>query len=338
MRHAREIPTQRRGGDSTGSAWPSIVATTTSLTGAAAGLATLAVWQDTFHLRIGVGMAAAGAVYSSVAMLGRWRDKTSRREALAEARADSVAEMRFEIGRREGQIATLKLRVREAEETVVLFEQRALAEQARADAADSARIRVEHDLAVLSAWVHQTRAAAELTRSAVQSFQTVQPFEPAATASSAYATGNSAYATASTASTASATQSSALQYAEYDLAPAAAVPMVPANDQTVRTHRPLRSAVLAERASVGFDVASDISSAPEDPYLVPGVAMPRHRAEHERTAGSPSRPIAPERLYRPYLSSSDGSVEVAPGAVDLTAFDDTAQFSAVDHGKGRKSG
>src|SRR5260370_24264323 len=133
MRHSRQTAAQRRGGESTGSTWPSIVATTCSLSGAAAGVATLLLWSDTFHLRLGVGMAAAGAVYSSIAMLGRWREKTSRREDLAEARLDAAEELRFEIGRREGQISGLKMRVRQAEETVLLFEERVKAARARPD-------------------------------------------------------------------------------------------------------------------------------------------------------------------------------------------------------------
>jgi hypothetical protein len=347
MRHARQIPAQRRGGESTSSAWPSIVATTCSLSGAAAGLTTLALWNDPYHLRVGIGVAAAGAVYSSVVSMGRWRQKATRREELAEAREDVVAEMRFEIGRREGQIATLKLKVREAEETVVLFEQRAISEKARADSHETARMRAEHDLAVLTAWVHQTQAAADLTRSAVQSFQRVQSFEPAAPVANGYSydeRGSYGERDAYSASS------------RYDLSPAAAVPVAPV--ELVEEHaapttfefvpgasvapiyRPLRSAVLSQRTEVGFDVASDVNSAAQDPYLVPGVTMPRQRAEggaeFVSAAASPSRPIAPERLYRPYLSSSDATpVAEVPDAVDLTAFDDTTQFSAVEH---RRSG
>ncbi|NUR62423.1 MAG: hypothetical protein HOV87_27760 [Catenulispora sp.] len=178
MRHARQLQAQRRGGDIAGPAWPSIAATTTSLTGAAAGIATMLVWDDPLHLRLGVGMAAAGAVFSSLAVLAVRRDRTTRRELVAGMREDHAAELRYETGRREKQISELKTEVLAAEELVVLFEQRVCAEQARADASESARVRAEHDLAVLSAWVQQTTAAAELTRSAVQSFAQVQPFEP----------------------------------------------------------------------------------------------------------------------------------------------------------------
>ncbi|GAA1989367.1 hypothetical protein [Catenulispora subtropica] len=181
MRHARQLQAQRRGGDIAGPAWPSIVATTTSLTGAAAGIATMLVWDDPFHLRLGVGMAAAGAVFSSLAMLAVRRDRSTRRELVAGLRDDHAAELRYEVGRREKQISQLKTDVLAAEEIVVLFEQRVSAEQARADASEAARVRAEHDLAVLSAWVQQTTAAAELTRSAVQSFAQVQPFEPGQT-------------------------------------------------------------------------------------------------------------------------------------------------------------
>src|SRR5882672_9785487 len=160
MRHARQLPAQRRGGDTAGSAWPSIVATTTSLSGAAAGIVTLIVWNDAFHLRLGVGVAAAGAAFSSLAMLGVRRERATRRELMTEAREDHTAELRFETGRRDTLISGLKQQVLEAEETVVLFELRILEEHARAEAAETVREQVEHDLAVLTAWVHQTRAAA----------------------------------------------------------------------------------------------------------------------------------------------------------------------------------
>jgi len=178
MRHARQLQAQRRGGDIAGPAWPSIVATTTSLTGAAAGIATMLAWDDSFHLRLGVGMAAAGAVFSSLAVLAARRDRTTRRELVSGMREDHAAELRYELGRREQQISQLKTDVLAAEEIVVLFEQRVATEQARAEESEAARMRAEHDLAVLSAWVQQTTAAAELTRSAVQSFAQVQPFEP----------------------------------------------------------------------------------------------------------------------------------------------------------------
>ena len=181
MRHARQLQAQRRGGDIAGPAWPSIAATTTSLTGAAAGIVTMFVWDDPLHLRLGVGMAAAGAVFSSLAVLAVRRERTTRRELVAGLREDHAAELRYETGRRDKQISELKTEVLAAEELVVLFEQRVGAEQSRADASESARVRAEHDLAVLSAWVQQTTAAAELTRSAVQSFAQVQPFEPGQT-------------------------------------------------------------------------------------------------------------------------------------------------------------
>ena len=178
MRHARQLQAQRRGGEIAGPAWPSIVATTTSLSGAAAGIASLLIWDDTFHLRLGVGMATAGAVFSSIAVLIARRDRTTRRELVSGMRDDLAAEFRYETGRRDQRISQLKTDVLAAEEIVVLFEHRVAAEQARADASEAARVRAEHDLAVLSAWVQQTTAAAELTRSAVQSFAQVQPFEP----------------------------------------------------------------------------------------------------------------------------------------------------------------
>ncbi|MBW8805204.1 MAG: hypothetical protein AUG49_14035 [Catenulispora sp. 13_1_20CM_3_70_7] len=178
MRHARQLQAQRRGGDIAGPAWPSIVATTTSLSGAAAGIASLLIWDDTFHLRLGVGMATAGAVFSSVAVLIARRDRTTRRELVSGMREDLASELRYETGRRDQRISQLKTDVLAAEEIVVLYEHRVAAEQARADASEAARVRAEHDLAVLSAWVQQTTAAAELTRSAVQSVARVQPFEP----------------------------------------------------------------------------------------------------------------------------------------------------------------
>jgi hypothetical protein len=353
MRHARQPIAQRRGGDTTGSAWPSIVATTTSLSGAAAGIASLLLWNDTFHLRLGVGMAAAGAVFSSLSMLGVRRDRSTRRELMAEAREDHAAELRFEVTRRDTLISALKMKALEAEEMVTLVELRLAEEQARTEASEEAREQAEHDLAVLTAWVHQANAAAELTRSAVQSFQTVQPFEPAQAGGQGYdpqpyATyaaepqvraangfhfeerfGEPVYATSnnyrsnshgSSDGYLSDVESAAF---EVNLEPAAAVPVSPimaaAQEQAPR---PLRSAVLSVRGEVGFDVASDVHNTDADPYLVPGVAMPR-----QREGDYPARPVAPERLYRPYLGSE--------GTVDLTMYDETQQLNAVD---GRRTG
>ena len=342
MRHARQIPAQRRGGESTGSAWPSIVATTCSLSGAAAGITSLFLWTDTFHLRLGLGMAAAGAVYSSLAMVGRWRDKTTRRQVIAEVRQDAVAEMRFEIARREGQIAGIRLRMREAEETVVLFEQRAVAERARADASEFARIKAEHDLAVLSAWVHRASAVAELTRAAVQSSQIVQAFEPA----------EPEYASTS-ASLQARVQGQARVNAQARVHAQAQARVQPQPQPQLQPQpqnqppRVLRTAVLTERLKSGFDVASDIDSAPHDPYLVPGVIMPRSRrgdlSASSTAAASPSRPISPERLYRPYLTTekaeytgyTDEKADAFFGTVDLTAHDDTTQLTVVED---RRSG
>ncbi|MFL6116025.1 MAG: hypothetical protein ACJ786_32435, partial [Catenulispora sp.] len=205
MRHARQLQAQRRGGDIAGPAWPSIVATTTSLSGAAAGIASLLIWDDPFHLRLGVGMATAGAVFSSVAVLIARRDRTTRRELVTGMRQDLASELRYETGRRDQRISQLKTDVLAAEEIVVLYEQRVAAEQARADASEAARVRAEHDLAVLSAWVQQTTAAAELTRSAVQSVARVQPFEPGHTfepvaVHDARYNGYNAYSAASTSS------------------------------------------------------------------------------------------------------------------------------------------
>jgi hypothetical protein len=381
MRHARQPLAQRRGGDTAGSAWPSIVATTTSLSGAAAGIASLLLWNDPFHLRLGVGMAAAGAVFSSFAMLGVRRDRLSRRELLAEAREDHSAELRFEVTRRDTLISALKQKVLEAEEIVVLFEQRIGEEQARFEASETAREQAEHDLAVLTAWVHQANAAAELTRSAVQSFQTVQPFEPAQAYEPAPAAVQVYEPVAQAVQPANHdflprhAEPAAAQYFptqtpdvngyltdeesaawesntgyEVDLTPAAAVPLSPilaaAREQSPAVQysqqqvdqqqpgeprpiadtngkpRPLRTAVLAVRDEIGFDVAPDVHSAAADPYLVPGITMPR-----QREGDYPTRPVAPERLYRPYLGSE--------GTVDLPMYDETQQINAVD---GRRTG
>src|SRR3989442_8641620 len=122
MRHARRLQAQRRGGDIAGPAWPSIVATTTSLSGATAGIASMLLWDDSFHLRLGVGMAAAGAVFSSLAMLAVRRDRATRRELVAGMREDHAVELRYELGPRDKQIAELKTEILASEELVVLFE------------------------------------------------------------------------------------------------------------------------------------------------------------------------------------------------------------------------
>jgi hypothetical protein len=376
MRHARQLQAQRRGGDIAGPAWPSIVATTTSLTGAAAGIATTFLWNDAFHLRLGVGMAAAGAVFSSLAVLAARRDRATRRELVAGMREDHAAELRYETARRDKQIADLKTEALAAEETVVLFEQRAQDVQERADAAEAARVRAEHDLAVLSAWVQQTTAAAELTRSAVQSFAQVQPFEPAQQfepvsvhdhafanytaartpmyelgydpayeAVPAYELGYSAAYEAVPTYEASVYDSVPAyepvhrSTAEIDLRPAAAVPVpvqpaplpvVAVQPSTAVVPRPLRSAVLAVRDEVGFDVADVVAGPGEEPYTVPGVVMPRPRAAGQAQALPPARPVPPERLYRPYLSADQGTTTAA-GPVDLTMYDETQQMAKIDH-------
>ena len=383
MRHARQLQAQRRGGDIAGPAWPSIVATTTSLTGAAAGIATTLAWSDPFHLRLGVGMAAAGGLFSSVAMFAARRDRATRRELVATMREDHAAELRYETSRRDKQIADLKTDALAAEETVVLFEERAKEEQLRADASEAARVRAEHDLAVLSAWVQQTTAAAELTRSAVQSFVQVQPFEPAqqfepvsvhdhAFASyqaartgayeleynPGYAAQHAAYDAVPAYETEYAGYADYTDYTEFmdygtgngaaagttpgteiDLRPAAAVPVrvqepqlpaeIPAQLPPAEA-RPLRSAVLAVRDEVGFDVAAEVDGPGQDPYTVPGVVMPRQR-EDGRPAALPSgRPVAPERLYRPYLSADQGTTSNA-APVDLTMYDETQQMAKIEH-------
>jgi hypothetical protein len=386
MRHARQLQAQRRGGDIAGPAWPSIVATTTSLTGAAAGIATTLAWSDTFHLRLGVGMAAAGAVFSSVAMFAARRDRATRRELVATMREDHSAELRYETTRRDKQIADLKTDALAAEETVVLFEERAKEEQLRADASESARVRAEHDLAVLSAWVQQTTAAAELTRSAVQSFAQVQPFEPAqqfepvsvhdhAFASyqaartgayeleynPGYAAQHAAYDAVPAYETEYAGYADYTDYTEFmdygtghsigtaaaigsapgteiDLRPAAAVPVrmrepqlpaeVPAQLPPIEA-RPLRSAVLAVRGEVGFDVAAEVDGPGQDPYMVPGVVMPRQREDGRPAALPPARPVPPERLYRPYLGADQGTTSNA-APVDLTMYDETQQMAKIE--------
>jgi hypothetical protein len=375
MRHARQLQAQRRGGDIAGPAWPSIVATTTSLTGAAAGIATTFLWNDSFHLRLGVGMAAAGAIFSSLAVLAARRDRATRRELVAGIREDHAAELRYETGKRDKQIADLKTEALAAEETVVLFERRAQDEQVRADASESARVRAEHDLAVLSAWVQQTTAAAELTRSAVQSFAQVQPFEPAqqfepvsvhdhalasysaartplyeigydplygavptyeATYSKGYVSAQS-YDSVSVYDAVPAYEPAHGRGAEIDLRPAAAVPVpvqpaplpVVIEAPAAVAPRPLRSAVLAVRDQVGFDVADVVAGPGEEPYTVPGVVMPRSRANGLPPALPPARPVAPERLYRPYLR--DQGTSTAAGPVDLTMYDETQQMAKIDH-------
>lgn len=385
MRHARQLQAQRRGGDIAGPAWPSIVATTTSLTGAAAGIATTLLWSDPLHLRLGVGMAAAGAIFSSLAMLAARRDRATRRELVATIREDHAAELRYETTRRDKQISDLKTEALAAEETVVLFEERAKEEQLRADASEAARVRAEHDLAVLSAWVQQTTAAAELTRSAVQSIAQVQPFEPAqqfepvsvhdhafasyqAARTGAYELGyDPAYAqepgyemapaygadygvyadyteyaeyaeyteftdygTTATATTAATTG------AEIDLRPAAAVPVWAQQPLQQLAELPsaeprlLRSAVLAVRDEVGFDVAEEVAGPARDPYTVPGVVMPRQRADGLPPALPSARPVPPERLYRPYLSADQGTTSNA-APVDLTMYDETQQMARIEH-------
>ncbi|MEY9859099.1 hypothetical protein ABH935_004726 [Catenulispora sp. GAS73] len=383
MRHARQLQAQRRGGDIAGPAWPSIVATTTSLTGAAAGIATTLAWSDPFHLRLGVGMAAAGGLFSSVAMFAARRDRATRRELVATMREDHAAELRYETTRRDKQIADLKTDALAAEETVVLFEERAKEEQLRADASEAARVRAEHDLAVLSAWVQQTTAAAELTRSAVQSIAQVQPFEPAqqfepvsvhdhAFASyqaartgayeleynPGYTAQHAAYEMVPAYETEYAGYADYTDYTEFmdygtgngaavdttpgteiDLRPAAAVPVrvqepqlpaeIPAQLPPAEA-RPLRSAVLAVRDQVGFDVAAEVDGPGQDPYTVPGVVMPRQR-EDGRPAALPSgRPVAPERLYRPYLAADQGTTSNA-APVDLTMYDETQQMAKIEH-------
>ncbi|MEY9907854.1 hypothetical protein ABIA35_004086 [Catenulispora sp. MAP12-49] len=376
MRHARQLQAQRRGGDIAGPAWPSIVATTTSLTGAAAGIATTLAWSDPFHLRLGVGMAAAGAVFSSVAMVAARRDRSTRRELVAAMREDHAAELKYETSRRDKQISDLKTDALAAEETVVLFEERAKEEQLRADASEAARVRAEHDLAVLSAWVQQTTAAAELTRSAVQSFVQVQPFEPAhqfepvsvhdhAFASyqaarsgtyeleydPAYHAGYVAYANSQYNQYAGYAEYTGYDHgttaagAEIDLRPAAAVPVRAVEPQPqpqlqsqphlpaelpAAEPRPLRSAVLAVRDEVGFDVAGEVSGPVHDPYTVPGVVMPRQRQDGRAQALPPARPVAPERLYRPYLAADQGTTSNA-APVDLTMYDETQQMAKIEH-------
>lgn len=380
MRHARQLQAQRRGGDIAGPAWPSIVATTTSLTGAAAGIATTLVWSDPLHLRLGVGMAAAGAVFSSVAMLAARRDRATRRELVATMREDHAAELRYETTRRDKQISDLKTEALAAEETVVLFEERAKEEQLRADASEAARVRAEHDLAVLSAWVQQTTAAAELTRSAVQSIAQVQPFEPAqqfepvsvhdhafasyqAARTGAYELGyDPAYAPEPGYEMAPAygadygVYADYTEYAEYteyadygttttatntaagseiDLRPAAAVPVRAREPQQPAglppaEPRPLRSAVLAVRDEVGFDVAEEVAGPARDPYTVPGVVMPRQRSDGQAPALPPARPVPPERLYRPYLAADQGTTSNA-APVDLTMYDETQQMARIEH-------
>lgn len=397
MRHARQLQAQRRGGDIAGPAWPSIAATTTSLTGAAAGITTMLLWSDPFHLRLGIGMAAAGAVFSSLAVLAVRRDRTTRRELVAGMRQDHGAELRYETGRRDKRISELKTEALAAEELVVLFEQRVAAEQARADASESARVRAEHDLAVLSAWVQQTTAAAELTRSAVQSFALVQPFEPGQTfepvaVHDARYTGANSYQSSydalnghgaydgysgygavevyeeqpvyaevyedavydsvqafqedySTQSYPAQSRGAHSSGREIDLRPAAAVPvqqpapaaltpaaaaaspiLAAAYEQPAVAPRPLRPAVLSVREDNGFDVAEAIAGPGAEPYTVPGVVMPRQRADG-LTSIAPARPVPPERLYRPYLSpEARGS---AP--IDLTMHDETQQLSKVEH-------
>ena len=368
MRHARQLQAQRRGGDIAGPAWPSIVATTTSLTGAAAGIATTLAWSDPFHLRLGVGMAAAGAVFSSLAVLAARRDRATRRELVATMREDHVAELKYEISRRDKQIADLKTDALAAEETVVLFEERAKEEQLRADASEAARVRAEHDLAVLSAWVQQTTAAAELTRSAVQSFAQVQPFEPAqqfepvsvhdhafasyhaARTPSYELSYDSSYTAQPVYDAVPAYQVEYADYAEYaeftdysatpstgaeiDLRPAAAVPVrafevQPPAALPAAEPLPLRSAVLAVRDEVGFDVAAEVAGPGQDPYTVPGVVMPRQRENGLPPALPPARPVPPERLYRPYLRADEGTTSNA-GPVDLTMYDETQQMARIE--------
>lgn len=395
MRHARQLQAQRRGGDIAGPAWPSIVATSTSLTGAAAGIATTFAWSDPFHLRLGVGMAATGALFSCVAMVYARRDRATRRELVAAMREDHAAELRYETGRRDKQIADLKTEALAAEETVVLFEERAKEEQARAEAFQAAQERAEHDLAVLSAWVRQTTAAAELTRSAVQSFAQVQPFEPAQQfepvsvhdhAFASYGAARDqpyelaydpAYAAAAPVYEAQHAQRSLYDAlpaygayeayetgygsystgAEIDLRPAAAVPVPPAEapvpvsasasvaseapasgssetepspEPVAEAPRLLRSAVLAVRDEVGFDVAGEVAGPGQDPYTVPGVVMPRQRQEGQSAPLSQARPVAPERLYRPYLTADQGST-VTAAPVDLTMYDETQQMARIEH-------
>jgi hypothetical protein len=408
MRHARQLQAQRRGGDIAGPAWPSIAATTTSLTGAAAGIVTMFLWDDPLHLRLGVGMAAAGAVFSSLAVLAVRRDRTTRRELVAGMREDHAAELRYENGRRDKQISELKTEVLAAEELVVLFEQRVSAEQARADASESARVRAEHDLAVLSAWVQQTTAAAELTRSAVQSFAQVQPFEPGQTfepvavhdarytggyqssydalnghdafdgyrgygavevyeeppvyaeevpgvpAGTGHAAAQGAVhgsaqafpedreqypahtrgahstgkeidlrpAAAVSARTAPAAAAPAAPAAPAQLAPAVTSPILAAAHEPPAAPRPLRPAVLSVREDVGFDVAESVDVPGAEPYVVPGVVLPRQREDGMAPA---ARPVPPERLYRPYLSPE------TRGPIDLTLHDETQQLSKVEH-------
>jgi hypothetical protein len=356
------------------------------LTGAAAGIATTLVWSDPLHLRLGVGMAAAGALFSSVAMLAARRDRATRRELVATMREDHAAELRYENMRRDKQISDLKTEALAAEETVILFEERAKGEQLRADASEAARVRAEHDLAVLSAWVQQTTAAAELTRSAVQSIAQVQPFEPAqqfepvsvhdhaiasyqATHAGAYELGyDPAYAPEPGYEMAPAygadygVYADYPEYAEYadyteyggyteyadygtpatgaeiDLRPAAAVPVwaqEPRQPQQPAELPPagprlLRSAVLAVRDEVGFDVAQEVAGPARDPYLVPGVVMPRQRAEGVLPALPSARPVPPERLYRPYLAAGQGTTSNA-APVDLTMYDETQQMARIEH-------
>jgi hypothetical protein len=298
------------------------------------------VWDDAFHLRIGVGLAAAGALVSTVTVLLSRRDRQSRREVLAGAREDHVQELKFEIGRREHRITALKAQVMEAEETVLLFEQRIQAELARAEASDAARVRAEHDLAVLSAWIEQARAAAELSRPAARPYEQVGAREPRyeLAAGTSQRTAEPAYAVDNA-------YSAELTYVAHpgrttggtypvDLTPAASVPVSPilaaaveelhrvAPDSATQRSRPLRPAVLQVREAVGFDVADDVHSAVPVPYVVPGVTLPNQRDTAAMRAIAPSRPIAPERLYRPYLGAQGASV-------DLTMYDETQQMGVV---------
>jgi hypothetical protein len=123
--------------------------------------------------------------------------------------------------------------------------------------------------------------------------------------------------------------------AEIDLRPAAAVPVrtqepqIPA-ELPAAEPRPLRSAVLAVRDEVGFDVAAEVARPVRDPYTVPGVVMPRQRPDGLPPALPPARPVAPERLYRPYMGGDQGTtVNAAP--VDLTMYDETQQMAKIEH-------
>ena len=84
------------------------------------------------------------------------------------------------------------------------------------------------------------------------------------------------------------------------------------------------------RDEVGFDVAEEVAGPARDPYTVPGVVMPRQREDGLPPALPPARPVAPERLYRPYLAADQGTTSNA-APVDLTMYDETQQMAKIEH-------